>query len=100
MSSAYAASNAGAGAAAAAAAMANAVKAFGSIAKLEPSEFAKILAKSESPLVVTGMGGFFTKKYQYLTSYKGLFFFMESKVPVQLPLRAEIIAAKNIWMPQ
>ncbi len=86
--------------AAAAAAIANAIKASGAIVRLEPVEFAKILQKSENPLVVTGFGGVFVKKSQYLTSYKGIFFFTESKQPLQLPYKAETVAAKNIWIPR
>jgi len=44
-------------------------------------------------------GGAFRKRYQYLTSYKGLAFYTTS--PTALPLsRAELIAAKSIKMPQ
>jgi hypothetical protein len=51
-------------------------------------------------LVVSSIGGFFTKKYQYLTSYKGLAFFTSSTAQLQLPYKAEIVAAGKIWMPQ
>lgn len=84
---------------AAAAAIANAAKAYGAIIRLEPEEFMKLLGKLEAPTVVTGIGGVFTKKYQYLSNYKGLFIFTESKTPLQLPYKAEVIQAKNIWVP-
>jgi hypothetical protein len=86
--------------AAAVAAMIQAVKASGVLVRVEPAEFAKLVAKEEAPLVVTSIGGFFTKKYQYLTSYKGLAFFTSSTAQLQLPYKAEIVAAGKIWMPQ
>jgi hypothetical protein len=92
-------STTGATAAAQAAAIANAVKASGAIVKLDPKEFVKILAKTENPVVVTGTCGLFTKKNQYMINYKGFFFYTESREPIQLPLRAELVAAKNIWIP-
>ncbi|MEW6051881.1 MAG: hypothetical protein AB1644_12580 [Candidatus Zixiibacteriota bacterium] len=85
---------------AAAAAIANAIKAAGGIVRLEPGEFAKILVRTDAPLVVTGFGGVFTRKNQYLANYKGIFFFTESRQPLQLPYKAEQVEAKNIWMPR
>lgn len=84
---------------AAAAAIANAVKASGAIVRLEPEEFAKLLSRLETPVVVQGIGGIFSKKHQYLSNYKGLFIFTESKTPLQLPYKSEVIQAKNIWIP-
>lgn len=90
---------AGTGAAAAAAALAQAIKASGAIVRMTPEDFAIILSKSEEPLVVTAQGGIFSKNYQYLTSYKGLFFFAKSSKALQLPSDAEVISCKNIWLP-
>jgi hypothetical protein len=97
MSAAY---NGAAAGAAAAAAIANATKATGAIVKLTPEEFAKILARIEEPIIVQGKGGFLYRKFQYLTNYKGLFFFTQSAEPLKLPYKAELIAASNIWVPQ
>ena len=88
-----------AGAAAAAAAIAQAIKASGSIVKVEPAEFERILARQHGLLVVTAQGGFFSTKYQYLTSYKGLAFFTESAAPLSLPGDIELVAAEKIWIP-
>ena len=88
-----------AGGAAHAAAIVNAIKAVGTIIKVEPQEFMKVLNKSEQPLVVHGIGGFWKKKHQYLTNYRGLNFFTESIDPLQLSYKAEIVEAKNIWVP-
>ena len=88
-----------AAAGAAAAAIANAVKASGTIVKVKPEEFARILARQPGLLVVTAEGGFFSTKYQYLTSYKGLAFFSESPIALSLPSDSELVVAQKIWIP-
>lgn len=85
--------------AAIAAAIANAIKASGAIVKVEAQDFEAIVNKTQDPLVVVAEGGLFTKNYQYLTSYKGLFFFCKSSSPVPLPSGVEVITSKNIWIP-
>ena len=89
----------GAAAGAAAAAIAQATKASGVLIRLEPDEFRKILGRLKDPLVVIAKGGFFSAKYQYLTTYKGLAFFTKSAEPIELPTGAEVVAARNIWIP-
>lgn len=81
------------------AAMIRAIKASGTIVQVEPKEFAAILAKTKTPLVVQYEGGVFGKKYYYLTSYKGLAFHAKSKTPLSLPGDIELIAAQAFWMP-
>ena len=81
------------------AALIQAVKASGTLIRLEASEFQKFLNKSDSPLVITAPGGFFTKHIKYLTSYKGLTFYTQSVTPLSLPFKAEVVAARTIWMP-
>jgi len=88
-----------AGAEAAIAATIQAVKASGAIVKVLPELFTSLVSKSKEPLVVTAMGGFFKKGHQYLTSYKGLFFFTKSPTPLQFSGNVEMIAAKTIWVP-
>jgi ABC-type branched-subunit amino acid transport system substrate-binding protein len=88
-----------AGAAAAAAAVANALKASGAIVKIAPDQFMKILARMEEPLIAVGQTGFLKKKPQYLTNYKGLFFYCVSEKPLTLPSKAEIVITKSIWVP-
>jgi hypothetical protein len=87
------------GAAAAAAVIAEAIRAWGTIVRMEPGDFLRILERMEEPLVVTAEGGVFSKKYEYLTGYKGLAFYAKSSEPLRLPEYAEIVAAKKIWMP-
>ena len=93
------AATSGASGAAIAAAIANAVKASGAIVRLDPPDFEIIVNKTREPLVVVAQGGLFTKNHQYLTSYKGLFFYCKSATPVQLPSGVEVIRAKTIWIP-
>jgi len=88
----------GAGAAAAAA-IANATKASGAIVRIDPADFRKIVDRSDSPLVVRAEGGFPSKDYRYLTSYKGLIFYTKSSSELMFGGDVEIILAKNIWIP-
>jgi len=90
----------GAGAAAAAAALAKATKASGAIVKMEPDAFQRIVGKAEEPLIVRAQGGWRTKHYKYITSYKGLFFFTKSPVELTFSSRAELISAEKIWVPE
>ena len=85
--------------AAAAAVIANAIKASGVVVQVSPADFHAILRKIEKPLVISAQGGFFSKNYQYLVSYKGLAFFTKSSEPILLPTEAETIAARKIWAP-
>ena len=88
-----------AGGAAAAAAIANAIKASGVLVRVDPAEFSKILAHAKDPLVVTAPGGLFSKKYQYLVSYKGLAFYTKSDEPIALPTGCEVVTAGSINIP-
>lgn len=69
------------------------------LVQVEPAEFLKILRKAADPLIVAATGGVFSKKYQYLMSYKGLAFYTKSSDPLSLPVTAEVIAANRIWTP-
>jgi hypothetical protein len=93
------ASAGGTAGAAAAAAIANAIKASGAIVKVDPNDFRKIMAKMDAPLVVRAEGGFLSRKYRYLTAYKGLIFYTIS--PSELPFGSgvEMILAEKIWIP-
>lgn len=95
----YVAGGGAAGAAAHAAAIAQAIKASGAIVKVERGEMTRILNRQDSPLVVTATKGLFTKKNQYLTSYKGLFFYCETTENLQYPSGTEFVAAGKIWIP-
>jgi len=82
------------------AAIANASKASGIVVKLEAPEWMKILKRNDNPLVVIARGGMFRRKYQYLTTYRGLAFYTTSEHPLVLPGRAELVNAKSISAPE
>ena len=88
-------------AAAAAAAVANAIKASGTLVRVEPEDMRRILDLQEAPLVVVAShrGALFGPKHELLTSYRGLAFYCKSSEPIELPGTAEVIVAKKIWMP-
>jgi hypothetical protein len=79
--------------------IANAVKASGTVVRVEPSEFAKLLDRAESPLVIYTQGGLISTNHQYLISYKGFAFYTKSDEQIDLPKNAEVIVADKIWIP-
>ena len=79
--------------------IANAVKASGTVVRVEPSEFAKVLDKAGSPLVIYTQGGLISTNHQYLISYKGFAFYTKSDEQIDLPKNAEVIVADKIWIP-
>lgn len=88
-----------AGAAAVAAAVMNAVRAMGTIVKVEPPVFLGIVQKQSDPLIVHAPYGVFGGKHAYLVSHKGFAFFTHSKEELRLPGNAEIVNAKSIYIP-
>jgi hypothetical protein len=90
---------AAAGAAGHVAAVANAIKACGTVVRVEPAEFEKILALQERPPVVLTVGGIFSPTYVYLTSYRGLAFFTKSPDQILLPGDAELVHARKMAVP-
>ena len=89
----------GAEAAAIAAMIANAVKASGTVVRIEPDEFLKILKKVDAPLVIYAEGGMISTNYQYMVSYKGFAFYCKADDPIELPKKAEVVVADKIWIP-
>jgi hypothetical protein len=81
------------------AAMVRAVRTSGVIVRVPPEEFLSIVRRVPEPLVVAAQSGMFGKKYQYLTSYKGLAFFAQSTTPLMLPRTVEMVLAEKIWVP-
>lgn len=90
---------AGAGAAAAAAAAAQAIKASGVLVRIEPDAFRRMLEAQENPLVVESSAWVFGTQYRYLMPYRGLAFYAQSREPIHVPSRAEVIHAKRMWIP-
>lgn len=79
--------------------IANAIKASGTVIKIEPEEFVKILTRVEGPLVVYAEGGMISTNHQYLVSYKGFAFYTKADDPIELPRNAEVVVAEKIWIP-
>jgi hypothetical protein len=88
-----------AGAAAVAAAIA-AVKASGTLVRVEPDVFLRLVEKQPAPIVVYAAPRFLAPGHRYVTTYKGLAFFTKSNQPLPLPGTAELIVARSMWMPQ
>ena len=88
------------GAAAVAAVIADAIKASGSVVRVEPDTFLGLVRRAEKPLIIYNRSGVFTKNHQYLTSYKGFVFFTKSREQIDLPRGVEVIVADKIWVPQ
>jgi hypothetical protein len=84
---------------AAAAAIAQAIKASGAIVRVEPNDFEQLVGRHDDPLIVLTEPSFWDRRYRYLVSYKGFVFFTRSSAPLHLPGRAEIVAAKTVWVP-
>ncbi|MDA1191960.1 MAG: hypothetical protein O3A46_09800 [Candidatus Poribacteria bacterium] len=95
----YVGGTAGAGIAAQQQAIAEAIKASGVLVRMERDQFYELLRRIEKPLVVTAEGGVFKMKYEYLTSYKGLAFYMKTDTPIRLPDGAETVVAGKIYIP-
>ena len=83
-----------------AAIIAQAIKASGAIVRVEPEEFQRLVGRVDEPVVVMARRSFFGERFQYLTSYKGLILYTKTNGPLALSGRAEIIAARSIWVPQ
>ena len=90
---------AGASTAAIVATIANAIKACGTLVRVEPQEFLKIVIKQDQPLIVRTSPGLFSNSTKYLTSYKGLAFHCKSQTELNLPHKAELINAKKFSIP-
>jgi hypothetical protein len=85
--------------AAAVAAMINALRAMGTIVKVEPQVFQTIVERQSEPLVVRAPHGYFSKKIDYIVSYKGLAFYTSAKSELRLPPNAEIVQAQSMYIP-
>lgn len=81
----------------------NAVRSWGPIVKIESDGFLRIVKNAmefePNPLIVMATSGWFSTVYNYLTSYKGLYFYSSSSSPLLLPSQVEIITVDKIWIP-
>jgi hypothetical protein len=89
----------GAAPAAGAYATAEAIKASGAIVRVEPNDSLSIINRTDKQLVVIARARWLRSNYQYLTAYKGLVFFRKSITALEFPSNAEIVTAREIWVP-
>lgn len=88
------------GAAAAAAAMAQAAKAMGTIVNVDAETFLLIVNLNDEPLVVHApWKQWFSRKEQYMTSYRGLAFYCRPPDALTLPGHCQLIEAEKMWVP-
>lgn len=85
---------------AAAAAIAQAIKASGAIVRVEPAVFQSLIWKAQAPLVVTAPAGWRGQRFAYLAGHRGLVFYTKSDERLDLGSNAEVVEAKQIWVPQ
>lgn len=87
-------------AAAAQAAIQQAIKASGTIVKIDASDFTRLISKMDDGLVIESVIRFFSiETYKYSTAYKGFVFYCKSSDSISIPSRLEKINAKHIWVP-
>lgn len=85
---------------AAAVAAANATKASGPVVEVSAGEFLTAVSRAVSPMVLVAQAGIFRKRYRYPMSYKGVAFYTESKEPLILPNRTELVRLGKLSIPQ
>ena len=85
--------------AAGAAAIVRAIKASGVIVRVSSQDFDAIVKRSPKPLVIHTRGGVFSKKHQYIVSYKGFAFYTKTAAALVLHPDAEVVEAEKIWVP-
>ena len=72
----------------------------GPVIHLEPTQFARILARIDEPVVVVSENRWPGKGQRYLTTYKGFVFCTGTKESLLLPDNVEVIRAGKIKMPR
>ena len=82
-----------------AAIIAQAIKASGVLVKVEAPEFQRLVNQQPDALVVRAQRGVFKKYWRYLMGYKGLAFFTDTPDVLPLPSRAQLLEAKDVWIP-
>lgn len=90
--------NGAAGAAAAAAAIARAIKASGTLVRVEPEDFQALVDRNAQGLIVHSAPGVFSG-HKYLMSYKGLAFYTSTRDAIHVPSTCQVVEARKIWIP-
>ena len=71
----------------------------GPVIQLDPGDFARVLARIDEPIVVKSHTGRISRKYKYMTSYKGFTFCTGSRESLLLPDNVEVIEARKLCSP-
>lgn len=79
-----------------------AIKSTGVIVQVSPSTMLEIVAKSDKPLIITSQNKsrLFGTDYLYLSPYRGIYLFVESKEPLEFSEDIELIVASEMWIPR
>jgi hypothetical protein len=79
--------------------LAQAVKATAGLLRVDAADFQSIVDRVENPIVVIAQGRFFSRSTRYLTSYRGFILYTQSREPLHIPARAEVLTASSLWLP-
>jgi hypothetical protein len=72
----------------------------GPVVTVTEDAFTELLGRVTDPLVVHGTAaGFFRTYHRYMFGYKGLVFFVQTRMPLGLPEGIAVIEAKDICTP-
>ena len=85
--------------AAAHAALVQAIRASRAIVTVDARDFERIVRKANDAIVVRARPGAFSKRNQYLTSYRGFVFHTRTRDDLHFASSVEIVEAKKIWVP-
>ncbi|MCP4641330.1 MAG: hypothetical protein GY851_12890 [bacterium] len=77
----------------------NAIKACGSMVRVDERTFSRIVDANPTGLYVVATGGVFSTHYKYLTSYRGLTFHCKTPNKLGFPREAEVITAEKMSIP-
>jgi hypothetical protein len=94
--------SAGAAGGAAAAAAMQAKLAMGMLVRVEPEEFLRLVEGQDNALVVRAASRkvlFFEVPWRYMTPYRGLAFWTQSKTPLGFRAKVEFVEAVQIHVP-
>jgi hypothetical protein len=78
------------------------VQANGSIIYVSPNIFLDILQKTNEPILIYSYSTqMFNKKHMYLTEYRNMHFYTDSKEPIDIPesIKPELFIADHMWVP-
>jgi hypothetical protein len=81
------------------AAMIQAIRASGAIVRVEARDFDRIVRSAGDALVIRARPSAFSRKYHYMTSYRGFIFYTRTREQLQFASSVEVIEAKTVYAP-